>query len=30
MIRLKTLIPVFGFVLLAITGCQEVAKTNSD
>jgi hyperosmotically inducible periplasmic protein len=30
MTRLKTLIPAFGFVLLAITGCQEVAKTNSD
>jgi hyperosmotically inducible periplasmic protein len=30
MTRLKTLIPAFGFVLLAITGCQDVAKTSSD
>lgn len=30
MTHLKTLIPAFGFALLALTGCQEVAKTNSD
>jgi hyperosmotically inducible periplasmic protein len=30
MITLKTFIPALGIVLLAMTGCQEVAKTNSD
>jgi hyperosmotically inducible periplasmic protein len=30
MTRLKTSIPVLAIVLLAMTGCQEVAKTNSD
>jgi hyperosmotically inducible periplasmic protein len=30
MTHLKTLIPAFSLVLLAMTGCQEVAKTNSD
>jgi hyperosmotically inducible periplasmic protein len=30
MITLKTSIPAFAFVLLAMTGCQEVAKTNSN
>jgi hyperosmotically inducible periplasmic protein len=29
MTHLKTLIPAFGFILLA-TGCQQVAKTNGD
>jgi hyperosmotically inducible periplasmic protein len=29
MITLKTFIPVFGLVLLTMTGCQEVAKTSS-
>jgi hyperosmotically inducible periplasmic protein len=30
MITVKTFIPALGLVLLAMTGCQEVAKTNSD
>ena len=30
MTHLKIFIPVFSLVLLAMTGCQEVAKTNSD
>jgi hyperosmotically inducible periplasmic protein len=30
MISLKTSIPALAIVLLAMTGCQEVAKTNSD
>ena len=30
MIHLKTLIPALSLVLLVITGCKEVAKTNSD
>ena len=30
MTHLKTLIPAFSLVLLAMTGCKEVAKTNSD
>jgi hyperosmotically inducible periplasmic protein len=30
MIALKTLIPVIGLALVAMTGCQQVAKTNSD
>lgn len=30
MIALKTFIPALGIVLIAMTGCQEVAKTNSD
>ncbi len=30
MINLKTWIPAIGFVLLATTGCQEAAKTNSE
>ncbi len=30
MITLKTFIPVFGVVLLMMTGCQEVAKTSSE
>jgi hyperosmotically inducible periplasmic protein len=30
MTHLKTLIPAFSLVLLAVTGCQQVAKTNSD
>jgi hyperosmotically inducible periplasmic protein len=30
MTRLKTSIPALAIVLLAMTGCQEVAKTNSD
>lgn len=30
MITLKTCIPALSLVLLAMTGCQEVAKTNSD
>ncbi len=30
MTHLKALIPALSLVLLAMTGCQEVAKTNSD
>ena len=30
MITLKTFFPAFGLILLAMTGCQQVAKTNSD
>jgi hyperosmotically inducible periplasmic protein len=30
MITLKTSIPALAVVLLTMTGCQEVAKTNSD
>jgi hyperosmotically inducible periplasmic protein len=30
MTHLKTSIPVIAIVLLAMTGCQQVAKTNSD
>ncbi len=30
MISLKTFIPVFSVVLLAMTGCQQAAKTSSD
>jgi hyperosmotically inducible periplasmic protein len=30
MTRLKIFIPVFSLVLLGMTGCQEVAKTNSN
>jgi hyperosmotically inducible periplasmic protein len=30
MTHLKTLIPAVSLVLLGMTGCQEVAKTNSD
>jgi hyperosmotically inducible periplasmic protein len=30
MTHLKTLIPALSLVLLAMTGCKEVAKTNSD
>jgi hyperosmotically inducible periplasmic protein len=30
MIGLKTLIPIISIALLAMTGCQKVAKTNSD
>ena len=30
MITLKTFVPAFSLVLLAMTGCQQVAKTNSD
>lgn len=30
MITLKTFVPAFSLVLLAMTGCQKVAKTNSD
>jgi hyperosmotically inducible periplasmic protein len=30
MITLKTFVPAVSLVLLAMTGCQQVAKTNSD
>jgi hyperosmotically inducible periplasmic protein len=30
MITLKTFVPAFCLVLLAMTGCKQVAKTNSD
>jgi hyperosmotically inducible periplasmic protein len=30
MTHLKTLIPAFSLVLIGMTGCQQVAKTNSD
>ncbi len=30
MITPKTFIPVFGLILLTMTGCQEVAKTSSE
>jgi hyperosmotically inducible periplasmic protein len=30
MITLKTFIPVFSIVLLAMTGCQQVAKTSNE